>query len=162
MRYIRKATPADAERIRYIAEQCWGLASNDKDAQKKIGQMIHDIYSRRKLTNEINNNISIFLLAIEREQAVAFISYTSASTKLNACEINALYCLPETQVKRLDELLVSEVIKNTIAAEGNRIFVVLTKCNGPVGLFERRGFRPLETKDQGDPGHEILVLECTK
>ena len=99
---------------------------------------------------------------IEREQAVAFISYTSTSTELKACEINALYCLPETQGKRFEELLVNEVIKNTIAVEGNRIFVVLTKYNGPVGLFERRGFRPLETRDQGDPGHEILVMECAK
>jgi ribosomal protein S18 acetylase RimI-like enzyme len=158
MEYIRKATPADADRIRFIAEQCWWLASGDRDAQTKIGQMIRDIYSYAKLTNEITNNSSIFLLAIEGELAIAFTSYTFKSNDVKACEINALYCLPETQGKRFDELLVIEVIKNTIAAKRNRIFVVLSNGIGPVGLFERLGFEPHKTKDPGSSESEILVM----
>ena len=153
MEYIRKATPADAERIRFIAEQCWWLASGDIEAQKKIGQMVREVYSNGKLTNEINNNISVFLLVIDRELAVAFTSYTFTNNDGIACELNALYCLPETQGKRFDELLVLEVIKDTTAAGGRRLFVVLPNDNGPVGLFERLGFEQLES--------DILVMSKT-
>jgi len=158
MEYIRKATPADAERIRFIAEQCWWLASRDMETQKKIEQTINDLYSHVKLTNEINNHISIFLLVIDGDLAVAFISYTFKSDNVIACEINALYCLPETQGKRFDELLINELIKNTIAAGGTKIFVVLTNYSGPVALFERLGFKSLKTNDPKNLEYEVLVM----
>jgi N-acetylglutamate synthase-like GNAT family acetyltransferase len=146
MEYIRKATPADAERIRFIAEQCWWLASGDSEAKKKIGQMVRELYSQGRLTSEIANNISVFLLVIDGELAVAFTSYTFTNNDGIACELNALYCLPETQGKRFDELLIHEVIKDTTAVGGHRVFVVLTNYGGPVGLFERLGFEPFKDK----------------
>jgi N-acetylglutamate synthase-like GNAT family acetyltransferase len=158
MEYIRKATPADAERIRFIAEQCWWLSSGNIEAQIKIEQMVHDLYSHGKLTYEITNNISVFLLAIDEELAVAFTSYTFKGNDVLVSELNALYCLPETQGKRLDELLVNEVIKNTLAEGGNKVFVVLTNYNGPVSLFERLGFKPLKINDPKASGSEILIM----
>jgi N-acetylglutamate synthase-like GNAT family acetyltransferase len=157
MEYIRKATAADAERIRFIAEHCWLLASRNAEAQKNIKQLIHDFYSYGKLTNEINSGISVFLLAIDEELAVAFTSYTFKNNAVISCELNALYCLPVTQGKRLDELLVHEVIKNTIAVGGVKIFVLLTHYNGQVGLFERLGFEPLKMNDQ-EFDSEMLVM----
>lgn len=146
MEYIRKAVPEDAERIRFIAEQCWWLASGDSEAQKKIEQMVHDLYSHVKLTNEITNDLSVFLLLIDGAFAVAFTSYTLRKNDVVASEINALYCLPETQGKRFDELLVNEVIKETIVAGGESIFVVLTNYHGPLALFERLGFQKLKSE----------------
>jgi N-acetylglutamate synthase-like GNAT family acetyltransferase len=158
MEYIRKATPADAERIRFIAEECWWLASSDRAIQTKLGQIIDDLYSPGRLTTEIVNNISVFLLVLDGELAVAFTSYTFKSSDGMACELNALYCLPETQGKRFDELLVNEVIKNSIAVGRNKIFVVLTNYNGPVGLFQRLGFERLKTNDPEAAGSKILVM----
>jgi N-acetylglutamate synthase-like GNAT family acetyltransferase len=148
MRYIRKATHEDIERIRFIVEQCWGLASGDYEYRRSINLMVHDLYSYGKLTNEINNDVSTFLLAIDGELAVAFASYQLDNNDVLSTELKALYCLPQTQGKRFDELLVNEVIKNTIAAGGHKIFVVLNNYTGPVGLFERLGFRPVKTNDQ--------------
>jgi ribosomal protein S18 acetylase RimI-like enzyme len=120
--------------------------------------MVHDFYSNGRLTYEISNNSSVFLLVIDGELAVAFTSYTFKSNDVLDCELNALYCLPETQGKRFDKLLVHEVIKDTIAAEGNSVLVVLTNYNGPVGLFERLGFKLLKINDPKKPGSEILVM----
>jgi len=158
MEYIRKATPADAERIRFIAEQCWWLASGNTEAQKQIDRKVHDLYSNGRLTYEISNNSSVFLLVIDGELAVAFTSYTFKKHDVLDCELNALYCLPETQGKRFAELLVHEVIKDTITAEGSSILVVLTNYNGPVSLFERLGFKPLKIKDPKRSASEILVM----
>jgi hypothetical protein len=159
MEYIRKATSEDAERIRFIAEQCWWLSTGNGEAQKKIVQMVHDLYSHWKLTYEITNNISVYLLAVDGELAVAFTSYTFSNDDGISCEINALYCLPETQGKRFDELLVNEVIKDTIAAGGNSIFVVLSNSyNGPVGVFERLGFELLTANDPKRSGSEIFIM----
>ena len=94
MKYIRKATQEDTERIRYIVEECWGIASSDPESQNDINSMVHDFYSQSKLTNEINNNISAFLLAIDGEFVVAFASYKFNSNNVKSSEINALYCLP--------------------------------------------------------------------
>jgi|SRR5476651_1836194 len=158
MEYIRKATPEDAERIRYIADQCWWLASGEIEAQKTIRQVLNDFYSHGNLTNEINNNISVFLLVIDEELPVAFTSYTLKKGNVNTCEINAMYCLPETQGKRFDELLVREVTKNTIAEGGNEIFVVLTDYNGPSAMFERLGFKPLKKNVQKKLNSEICIM----
>jgi diamine N-acetyltransferase len=158
MEYIRKATPADAERIRFIAEQCWWLTSGDVEAQKKTNLMVYDLYSHRKLTNEINKNLSTFLLVIDGESAVAFTSYTLKKKDVITCELHALYCLPETQGKRFDELLVKEVLKNTIAEGGNSIFVLLTNYLGGVGLFERLGFKPNKITSQNTLMPDVLIM----
>ena len=158
MEYVRKATPQDAKRIIYIAEQCWWLASGEIEAQKTIRQMLNDFYSRGNLTKEINNNISVFLLVIEEEMPVAFTSYTLKKDNITTCEINAMYCLPETQGKRFDELLVREVTKNTIAEGGNEIFIVLTDYNGPSSMFERLGFKHLKKITQKKLTSEIHIM----
>jgi len=158
MEYIRKATPADAERIRFIAEQCWWLASGDTGAQRQIEQMVQDLYSQGRLTNEINSGISVFLLVIDRESSVAFTSYAFRGDDIISCELNALYCLPETQGKRFDELLVNEVVRNTIAVGGSSIFVVLSNYNGPTSLFERLGFESHKTSDPDKLTSEILIM----
>lgn len=158
MKYIRKATHEDIERIRFIVEQCWGLTAGDSESRKKINLIIHDFYSYGKLNNEINNDVSTFLLAIDGELAVAFASYKFDGNDTMSTELNALYCLSQTQGKRFDELLVNEVIKNTIAAGGHKIFVVLTNYNGPVGLFERLGFEPVKITDVKKLNSEILVM----
>jgi N-acetylglutamate synthase-like GNAT family acetyltransferase len=158
MKYIRKATHEDIERIKFIVEQCWGLVSDDSESRKKINLMVHDFYSYGKLTNDINNDVSTFLLAIDGELAVAFASFRFEGKDIISTELNALYCLPQTQGKRFDELLVNEVIKNTSAAGGHKIFVVLTHYNGPVGLFERLGFEPVKITDDKKSNFGILVM----
>ena len=158
MEYIRKATPEDAERIRYIADQCWWLASGEIEAQQTIRQILNDFYSHGNLTNEINNNISVFLLVIDEDLPVAFISYTLKKGNITTCEINAIYCLTETQGKRFDELLVREVTKNTIAEGGNELFVVLTDYNGPGAMFKRLGFKHLKKIGQKKVNSEIHIM----
>ena len=158
MEHIKIATPEDAERIRHIVEQCWRLASGEIEAQKTIRQVVNNFYSYANLTKEINNSISVFLLLIEEELPVAFTSYTLKKDDVITCEINSMYCLPETQGKRFDELLVREVIKNTIAAGGNKICVGLTGYNGPVGMFERLGFEPLKINSPKKLNAEILIM----
>jgi N-acetylglutamate synthase-like GNAT family acetyltransferase len=161
MRYIRKATHDDIERIRFIVEQCWGLASGDFESKKKITLMVNDFYSYGKLTNEINKEVSTFLLAIDGELAVAFASFKVNNLDIISTELNALYCLPQTQGKRFDELLINELIKNTIAAGGQKIFVVLTNYNAPVGVFERLGFVPVKITDDNKLNPDILMLSKT-
>jgi N-acetylglutamate synthase-like GNAT family acetyltransferase len=161
MKYIRKATRDDIELIRYIVEQCWGQTPGDSEYRRKINSIVHDYYSSGKLTNEINNDISTFLLAIDGELAVAFASYRFEKSDVISSELKALYCLPQTQGKRFDELLVNEVIKNTIAAGGHKIFVVLTNYSGPVGLFERLGFEPVKITDDKKLNPEILMMSKT-
>jgi len=158
MEYIRKATPADAKRISFIAEQCWWLASGDPAAQKKITRTVYELYSHGRLTTEIKNNTSVFLLVIDGELPVAFTSYTLKDNDGIASELNALYCLPETQGKRFDELLINEVIKNTIAEGGNKIFVVMTNYSGSVGLFERLGFEPHQLSNLDKSKPDVLVM----
>jgi N-acetylglutamate synthase-like GNAT family acetyltransferase len=158
MEYVRKATYEDIERIQFIAQECWDRTSVDIAARKKITLMLRDFYSHARLNNEITNNASSFLLAIDGELAVAFVTYRFNYSDDVSTELNALYCLPQTQGKRFDELLVNEVIKDTIIAGGSKIFVVLTNYIGPVGLFKKIGFELVNEIDSAKQELEILVM----
>ncbi|WP_295718002.1 GNAT family N-acetyltransferase [Mucilaginibacter sp.] len=158
MVYVRKATPADSEQIRSIVEQSWEIAFTDAAARKKIYRMIREFYPQGKLNHEINHHISAFLLAIDGELAVAFASYKFDPVEETACELISLYCLPQTQGKGIDELLINEIIKNTIAAGGNKIFAVLTHDNGPADLLRRLNFKLIKTDDQQrEPGMFVMA-----
>jgi hypothetical protein len=137
-------------------EQSWEMAVKDAEARETIYRLVRDIYPLAKLTHEINHHISAFLLAIEGELPVAFASYKFGPVDVRACEIISLYCLPQTQGKRIDELLIEEVIKNTIAAGGQKIRAILN-YNGPVSLFERMGFEPLKLNDP-EFDSDILIM----
>jgi N-acetylglutamate synthase-like GNAT family acetyltransferase len=158
MMYIRKATREDVERIRFIVEECWTAVSGDRESRKKIYLAINSFYSIRKLVDEINDNHSVYLLLIDEELAVAFASYKFTDTDTVSSELKALYCLPMTQGKRFDELLLKEVIKNTVDAGRNKIQIEFSDYMRHTALFENFGFEIVEAHDVEKSRSGILII----
>lgn len=157
MVYVRVASPADSEQIRSIVEQSWEIAFTDVAARKKIYGKIRQFYTKGGLVHEINHSNPTFLLAIDGDAAVAFASYKFDPGEKKTCELISLYCLPQTQGKGIDELLIKEVIKNIIAAGRQKIHVILNNYNGFISFFERMGFEPLKMNDP-EFDSEILIM----
>ena len=158
MIYIRKATREDVERIRFIIEECWSAVSGDRESQKKIYLAINSFYSTRKVVDEINDNHSVYLLLIDEELAVAFASYKFTDTDTVSCELKALYCLPLTQGKRFGELLLKEVMKNTVEGGRNRIQIEFSDYIGHVALFDSFGFEIVDAHNVEKSRSGILII----
>jgi N-acetylglutamate synthase-like GNAT family acetyltransferase len=158
MMYIRKATPEDVERIRFIVEECWTAVSGNRESQKEIYITVNNFYSTSKLINEINNQFTTYLLVIDEELAVAFASYKFTFKDMESSELKALYCLPLTQGKRYDELLLKEVMKNAINAGRHKIQIELSNYMGSAARFESFGFEIVDGDDGEKSRSGILVI----
>lgn len=73
---IRKATIADVESIRTIADQTWRPAYSEILSAEQLEFMLGEIYSADKIAAQIENDSQTYLLLIEDQKPVAFAAYS--------------------------------------------------------------------------------------
>src|SRR6201996_7775845 len=113
MHLIRKATTADVETIRQIAETTWWNVYGPILEAEQLVFMLKEIYSAEKLISQIENDIQTFILLETDGVPVAFAAYSPRDEDPEIYKLHKLYCLPETQGKGYGKMLINEVINKT-------------------------------------------------
>ena len=107
---IRKATLADAETIREIAEITWRHTYAPILEKEQLDFMLAEIYSVEKITSQLKDGTQSYLLLIEDDEPVAFAGYSPREENPEIYKLHKLYCLPQTQGKGYGKILINEVI----------------------------------------------------
>ena len=147
MYIIRKATVDDVETIREIARQTWWDTYSHILAEEQLRFMLGDIYSVKKITSQINNDIQTFLLLVEDEKTVAFAAYSPREEDPQIYKLHKLYCLPQTQGKGYGKILIQEVINKTLQAGVHVLELNVNRNNKAITFYERLGFKIAYAED---------------
>jgi len=144
---IRKATIADVETIRQIAEQTWWPAYSPILPAEQIAFMLGEIYSPEKITTQIAGNLQTYLLLIEDGQPVAFAAYSPREEDAEIYKLHKLYCLPITQGKGYGKVLIDEVCKKTLEAGKQTLDLNVNRYNKAKSFYEKMGFSVVYEED---------------
>jgi len=147
MYQIRKATIADVEIIRQIADETWWAAYGPILAQEQITYMLGEIYSSQKVTTQIAGNLQTYLLLIDDWQPVAFAAYSPRDEDAEIYKLHKLYCLPVTQGKGYGKILIDEVCKQTLEAGKHILDLNVNRYNKAKSFYEKMGFEVIYEED---------------
>ncbi len=145
--FIRKATTADVETIRELAEKTWWDAYSPILEKEQIAFMLGEIYSVEKITSQVKTGAQIFLLLIENEKPVAFAAYSPREEDPEIYKLHKLYCLPETQGKGYGKILINQVAANTIEAGKHTLDLNVNRYNKAKTFYEKMGFEVAYEED---------------
>jgi len=140
MYFIRKASTADVKTIREIAEKTWWHTYSPILEKDQICYMLGEMYAAEKISAQIANGTQTYLLLIEDENPVAFVSYSPREENKDIYKLHKLYCLPETQGKGYGKILINEVAAKTIEAGKHTLDLNVNRQNKARNFYEKMGF----------------------
>lgn len=144
---IRKATIADVESIRTIANQTWRPAYSQILSPEQLEFMLAEIYSADKIAAQIKDGAQTYLLLVEGDKPVAFAAYSPRAEDPEIYKLHKLYCLPETQGKGYGKVLINEVAAKTIEAGSHTLDLNVNRYNKARNFYEKMGFKVIYEED---------------
>ena len=141
MYLIREATTDDVDAILEIAEQTWWPTYEPLLGKEQVTFMLGEIYSREKITDQVENNKQSFLLLLEDDKPVAFAAYSPREEYPEIYKLHKLYCLPVTQGKGYGKVLINEVIDKTKQAGKQTLDLNVNRHNNAKSFYEKMGFK---------------------
>ncbi|PTQ99454.1 L-amino acid N-acyltransferase YncA [Mucilaginibacter yixingensis] len=144
---IRKATVADTETIRTIANDTWWATYSAILEEEQISFMLKEIYASEKISAQLDNGTQTYLLLEEQGRAVAFAGYSPREEDADIYKLHKLYCLPETQGKGYGKILINAVIDQTKAAGKHTLDLNVNRYNKARSFYEKVGFAVVYEED---------------
>jgi GNAT superfamily N-acetyltransferase len=138
--YIRKATIADVETIRWLAEETWWPTYSPILSSEQLNYMLAEIYSAEKITSQIVNAEQTYLLLIEDDKPIGFAAYSPREENPDIYKLHKLYCLPQTQGKGYGKILMNKVCVDVLAAGKNLLELNVNRHNKAKYFYEKLGF----------------------
>jgi len=144
---IRKATVADVETIRKIAEKTWWPTYAPILSPEQITYMLGTLYSIEKIHSQVATGEQSFLLLIENNEPVAFAAYSPREEDPDIYKLHKLYCLPQTQGKGYGKILIEAVSEKAKAAGKNTLDLNVNRYNKARSFYEKMGFAVIYEED---------------
>ncbi|MES2275124.1 MAG: GNAT family N-acetyltransferase [Bacteroidota bacterium] len=144
---IIKATIADTETIRRLAEDTWWPTYGPILEKEQITFMLNEIYSADKISRQLETGEQIFLLLMEGDEAVAFAGYSPRDEDPEIYKLHKLYCLPKTQGKGYGKILINAVIDEVLKAGKHTLDLNVNRHNKALTFYQKMGFEVAYEED---------------
>ena len=143
---IIEATPADYNIIQQLAYKIWPVTYGDILSTEQLDYMLDSFYSIESITQSVKNN-QPFLLAIENQDCVGFISYEHFYKKLPVTRIHKIYVSNEIQGRGIGKMLFSEVELLAKAAKSISVSLNVNRFNNAQLFYLKMGFKIIKEED---------------
>lgn len=144
---IRKATVADTETIRRLAEETWWPTYGPILAKEQIAFMLNEIYSAEKISRQLETGEQTFLLLLEDDEPVAFAAYSPREEDPEIYKLHKLYCLPKTQGKGYGKVLINAVIDQVRKAGKHTLDLNVNRHNKALTFYQKMDFEAVYEED---------------
>jgi|SRR6218665_254881 len=137
---IRKATAADASRIREIAELTWPATYSEIISAEQITYMLNWMYSEKKILDAITDTKQDFLVLERNNELVGFAGIEHNYQNQAVTRIHKLYVLPSTQGTGAGKALFMAIIDEAKKNQSNLLHLNVNKANKAVSFYKHLGF----------------------
>lgn len=137
---IKKATAADTETIRRLADETWWPTYSSILEKEQIEFMLREIYSADKISHQLETGEQTFLLLLEDDEPVAFAAFSPRAEDPEIYKLHKLYCLPKTQGKGYGKILINAVINEVKQAGKHTLDLNVNRHNKALTFYEKIGF----------------------
>jgi len=144
---ITVATKQDYTLIQQIAHQTWPETFGSILSAAQIAYMLEMMYSIPALTEQIEENGYIFLLAKDEEKYLGFAAYELFYQNLSKTKLHKIYILPEAQGKGVGKLLINRVAEIAVQNQNEVLSLNVNRNNPAINFYEKLGFTKVAEED---------------
>jgi len=144
---IRPATIADTETIRHLAADTWWPTYGPILEKEQVEFMLDEIYSSKKIADQLATGEQTFLLLLEADEPVAFAAYSPRDEDAQIYKLHKLYCLPKTQGKGYGKILINAVIDEVKKAGKHTLELNVNRHNKALTFYQKMGFEVVYEED---------------
>jgi len=134
---IRKATLADINDIRRIANATWPSAYGELLSKEQLDYMLGLMYSEISLQEQLDKGHQFFMAELDGN-AFGFASVSAEGN--DRFKLNKLYVMPITHKTGAGKALLDEVISYAKQNNGTKLFLQVKRDNNAKGFYEKHGF----------------------
>ncbi|MGV3561511.1 N-acetyltransferase family protein [Larkinella arboricola] len=144
---LKTATVADIDAIIALQEKIWEPTYRAILDQEQINYMFQTIYSKEALLDQMIKEQHEFVLVYAEGQLTGFASFSRNPAEPERFKLHKIYVLPAEQGKGAGRLLLDEVIRRSLTAGGNRLYLNVNRYNKARQFYERLGFQMVREED---------------
>ncbi|MCD8091437.1 MAG: GNAT family N-acetyltransferase [Bacteroides sp.] len=144
---IRKATTADCELIRELAQQIFPVTYQDILTPEQNDYMMEWMYSPENIRKQMEEEGHVYFLAYEGEEAIGYVSVQQQAEDL--FHLQKIYVLPSRQGAHLGSFLFRHAVKYIKEVHPNPCLMELNvnRNNKALQFYEHMGMRKLREGD---------------
>ncbi|MBS1771644.1 MAG: GNAT family N-acetyltransferase [Bacteroidetes bacterium] len=144
---IKKATTADVDLIRQLADAIWWPTYAPIISEAQISYMLENIYSSNVIWQQIENDIQTYIILYVDNIPTGFAAYSTRPENTDVYKLHKLYCLVNTKGKGYGKLLL-QAVENAVTDAGKNILELNVNRNNPaIAFYEKMGFTTAYTED---------------
>lgn len=140
------ATPADYQTIQQLAYKIWPITYGDILSKQQLDYMLDCFYSVENIAESVKNN-QPFLLAVENNVCVGFVSYEHHYKEAPITRIHKIYISNEIQGKGIGKLLLSKVESLARDESSLRLSLNVNRFNTAQNFYKKMGFSITKEED---------------
>ncbi len=157
MPHLIPVTPTHYLQIEQIAQQTWPTTFGNILSSDQIAYMLNWMYSPDALTEQIEQQGHVFLLAqSDAGEPLGYVSYELNVNDKPVTKIHKIYLLPASQGQGIGRMMIDYVAKQADKVENIALQLNVNRQNKAVSFYEKMGFEVVGEEDI-DIGNGFLM-----
>lgn len=144
---IRPATSKEIPLIQEIAYATWPVTYSTIVSKTQLDYMLDLFYSTKILTDTINQNKHLFLIAFEGNKGLGFAGLEFDYQNKSVTRLHKLYVLPEAQGMKIGKKLITASIDWALNNNNSTISLNVNRYNTARFFYLKMGFEIMEEID---------------
>ena len=144
---IRTATTKDIPLIQQIANITWHATYSTIVSKIQLDFMLDLFYSTKILTDTINQDKNLFLIAFDGDRGLGFAGIEYDYQNKLVTRLHKLYVLPEAQGKQIGKKLIDASIDLALKNKNKTISLNVNRYNSARLFYLKMGFEVIQEVD---------------
>ena len=98
---FKKITETDLPEIERLAREIWPVCYKEIITSRQLNYMLDNFYSQESLSKQMLQEKHVFILVVENQKNIGYLSYTTIFEPNGALHLNKIYLIPQQQGKGL-------------------------------------------------------------
>ena len=137
---FKKITKTELTEIERLAREIWPVCYKEIITSAQLNYMLDKFYSQESLSKQMLDEKHVFILAIENEDNVGYLSYTTIPESNGSLHLNKIYLLPQLQGKGLG-IKMLQFAENSVKELGaTALELNVNKYNKALHFYNHNGY----------------------
>lgn len=137
---FKKITETDLAEIERLAKEIWPVCYKEIITSAQLNYMLQNFYSQESLSKQMLKEKHVFILVVENEKNIGYLSYTTLLETNGALHLNKIYLLPEQQGKGLGKQMLQFAETSVKELGAAALELNVNKYNKALHFYNHNGY----------------------
>ena len=137
---FKKVTETDLPEIERLAREIWPVCYKEIITSAQLNYMLDNFYSQDELGKQMLEAKHTFVLVVENEKSIGYLSYTTIHETNGALHLNKIYLIPQQQGKGLGKQMLQFAETSVKELGATALELNVNKYNKALHFYNHNGY----------------------